>query len=555
MKIDLGELYKNKATLDSSVKNLKSTIQSARDYLQALADSEALQGKVKTAIDAKLKNHQIPLMTNYLTALSVLSKDYTTLLQTFKDTVGEKSNRAIIDTDALRDLKKPFSGIEQGLSVIQRETAAIYESIADIIELANPSTSKVIQDLHAAKQVLTDTESKMAAFNQLQSRSSFEEMMAAQTKELRQLSALQGLSYTDKEALKLYQSQKFLYEVADNVIKGNNQARQVQLQKELAAILKSQTPEGRKSQRDKAARKTFYARFTRRIDNMSLQELKQAFPYVNALIPQYAAFSFSVEQTKCSDYVIKRYWYLIKQQSVSERSTCFMEDYGKYISETGKNPFTGKPVLESERMMAKYYGTARGLTTLIGGTSSLISAYVGYQNYYGSPVYGVQTNFAGEKNILNDTNFNKKVTVKNDFGNYSTKIDNHVNVIEKTELPKWVADSFLDNEYRTVLTKENIIVYRTFGGSADAGGTFVTTNKATSRIDAKIDTALLPEWKNTRMYEARIIVPKNQRLNIGKVAPQIIEESGTILDGGGDQIMLPKEWPLDWIKEIRVVPN
>ncbi|MGT2820236.1 hypothetical protein [Streptococcus intermedius] len=72
MKIDLGELYKNKATLDSSVKNLKSTIQSARDYLQALADSEALQGKVKTAIDAKLKNHQIPLMTNYLTALSYL---------------------------------------------------------------------------------------------------------------------------------------------------------------------------------------------------------------------------------------------------------------------------------------------------------------------------------------------------------------------------------------------------------------------------------------------------------------------------------------------------
>lgn len=57
------------------------------------------------------------------------------------------------------------------------------------------------------------------------------------------------------------------------------------------------------------------------------------------------------------------------------------------------------------------------------------------------------------------------------------------------------------------------------------------------------------------MYEARIIVPKNQRLNIGKVAPQIIEESGTMLDGGGDQIMLPKEWPLDWIKEIRVVPN
>ena len=245
MKIDLGELYKNKAALDSSVKNVKSTIQSARDYLQALADSEALQGKVKTAIDAKLKNHQIPLMTNYLTALSVLSKDYTTLLQTFKDTVGETSNRAIIDTDALRDLKKPFSGIEQGLSVIRRETAAIYESIADIIELANPSTSKVIQDLHAAKQVLTDTESKMAAFNQLQSRSSFEEMMAAQTKELRQLSALQDLGYTNKKALSYYQRTDFVTSVAEAEKQSNSQVYRLALQNELAKKLKTSKYSGK----------------------------------------------------------------------------------------------------------------------------------------------------------------------------------------------------------------------------------------------------------------------------------------------------------------------
>ena len=245
MKIDLGELYKNKATLDSSVKNVKSTIQSARDYLQALADSEALQGKVKTAIDAKLKNHQIPLMTNYLTALSVLSKDYTTLLQTFKDTVGEKSNRAIIDTDALRDLKKPFSGIEQGLSVIQRDTAAIYESIADIIELANPSTSQVIQDLHAAKQVLTDTESKMAAFNQLQSRSSFEEMMTAQEKELKQLSALQDLGYTNKKALSYYQRTDFVTSVAEAEKKSNSQVYRLALQNELAKKLKTSKYSGK----------------------------------------------------------------------------------------------------------------------------------------------------------------------------------------------------------------------------------------------------------------------------------------------------------------------
>ncbi|EPC9930681.1 hypothetical protein [Listeria monocytogenes] len=75
-------------------------------------------------------------------------------------------------------------------------------------------------------------------------------------------------------------------------------------------------------------------------------------------------------------------------------------------------------------------------------------------------------------------------------------------------------------------------MYRVFGGNAKSTGSFVTTNKAISRIDAKIDMALLPEWKNTRMYEAEIIIPKGQQINIGKVAPQAIESTGTILKEG-----------------------
>lgn len=83
-------------------------------------------------------------------------------------------------------------------------------------------------------------------------------------------------------------------------------------------------------------------------------------------------------------------------------------------------------------------------------------------------------------------------------------------------------------------------MYRTFGGRADAGGGFATTTSATSRIQAEIDTALLPEWGNTRMYEAAIEVPKGQVLNIGKVAEQYTK-TGTKLVGQGDQILLPQD--------------
>lgn len=98
-------------------------------------------------------------------------------------------------------------------------------------------------------------------------------------------------------------------------------------------------------------------------------------------------------------------------------------------------------------------------------------------------------------------------------------------------------------------------MYRVFGGNAKSTGSFVTTDKAISRIDAKIDMALLPEWKNTRMYEAEIIIPKGQQINIGKVAPQAIESTGTILKGGVDQIVLPRNWSSDWIINIKSVPN
>lgn len=122
-------------------------------------------------------------------------------------------------------------------------------------------------------------------------------------------------------------------------------------------------------------------------------------------------------------------------------------------------------------------------------------------------------------------------------------------------MPDRIKESYTDGYYRTVETLEDVKVYRTFGGNADAGGGFETSSMTKSRIDTKIETALLPEWKNSRMYEAEIIIPKGQQLNIGKVAPQTIESTGTILSGGADQILMPQDWPLEWIYNIKIVPN
>ncbi|AJQ29643.1 hypothetical protein [Pelosinus fermentans] len=53
---------------------------------------------------------------------------------------------------------------------------------------------------------------------------------------------------------------------------------------------------------------------------------------------------------------------------------------------------------------------------------------------------------------------------------YLTRIEGKVKGIKKEDLAEGIAKSFTDGNYRTVVTNENVTLYRTFGGRADAGG-------------------------------------------------------------------------------------
>ena len=162
---------------------------------------------------------------------------------------------------------------------------------------------------------------------------------------------------------------------------------------------------------------------------------------------------------------------------------------------------------------------------------------------------------SGYKNFIEfESGLTKGVSKATDYGKYSTIIDDKVKVIDKVDLPEWIGESFTDGNYRTVVTEQNITFYRTYGGGAKVDGSFVTTTPAGNRINAKINTALVPEWKNSRQYEAVIEVPKGTTINIGRVEKQYTK-TGALLEGNGDQILLPQGWSSEWIKEIREVPS
>ena len=237
MKIDMGEVKRNQESLNASIKAMKSQLQSAQVSLAKLANNkESLEGTVRTAIDAKIKYHQLPLLQNYESALDIMSKDYDAFITTFQSEVGESDSNAIINTDYLSELSAIFPGITQALSYIQRDTSSTYSDIADIISLTDPSTSVITTALTEAKQILTDTTNKMSSFNELGTPGTFSEMMGQQNSELATLSSIQGPNYTAPNILRVYQNSDFVSKVKDNMAKDPAQYK-VQLQNELAKEL------------------------------------------------------------------------------------------------------------------------------------------------------------------------------------------------------------------------------------------------------------------------------------------------------------------------------
>ena len=346
-------------------------------------------------------------------------------------------------------------------------------------------------------------------------------------------------------------------------------------------------------------------KFKKRIDAMDQEALEEAYPELKTLISMahvnpYAQLFKSETERANYDYLLDRYFFLDSQKMLSWRDPAFQTKYDYYIIEEGIDPFTGKPATQEEINRAKDIKKVRAFTERLQLASSLYTSYVGYNQYYNKPyttfsdvfskVKGkvpffnrkpvipevnpkVDTNVKTisepaktydrerilrnieESKIARESSNFDQYLAKESLIKYPTLLDSKVKIVDKAKLPDWIGESFTDSNYRTVVTTEEVTLYRTFGGYSDAGGGFVTTTPASNRIQAKIDTALLPEWKNTRQYEAVIKIPKGVELNIGKVAPQTINSSGFILKGGADQVLLPNKWPLDWIVDIRIVPN
>ena len=136
-----------------------------------------------------------------------------------------------------------------------------------------------------------------------------------------------------------------------------------------------------------------------------------------------------------------------------------------------------------------------------------------------------------------------------EFKNKIKKID--LEIIDNKD----IVESFLNGEYKTFETLEDLTFYRVYGGGSEKDGNpkgeyvFLTPSEPKDRMTEKMDSALSNKWQgnfdgvlkvpNTREYYCEVYVPKGTHINIGKVAPQETL-GGQLLNGGGEQIIVKR---------------
>ena len=101
-------------------------------------------------------------------------------------------------------------------------------------------------------------------------------------------------------------------------------------------------------------------------------------------------------------------------------------------------------------------------------------------------------------------------------------------------LAKTTIDTFRGGSYTQAVTQEATTLYRAYGGSAGELGSYWSRTAPTGPLQARIDSALLPQWGNTAEKVSTMTIPKGTTIYEGFAAPQ-----GNLM-GGGSQIYIPR---------------
>ena len=139
--VDLEELHKAANKLNQEASRIETQLTDAKNSVNKIITSEALQGKTGQAIYQQLNNVDAAVLVGLADTSKVLASEFSSLLSSFHSSVGETSNSAVLDEDYLNQLKDNLNNFKNQHGAQEENISSIYASISDLISLSGPKSN------------------------------------------------------------------------------------------------------------------------------------------------------------------------------------------------------------------------------------------------------------------------------------------------------------------------------------------------------------------------------------------------------------------------------
>ena len=198
--VDLEELHKAANKLNQEASRIETQLTDAKNSVNKIITSEALQGKTGQAIYQQLNNVDAAVLVGLADTSKVLASEFSSLLSSFHSSIGETSNSAVLDEDYLNQLKDNLNNFKNQHGAQEENISSIYASISDLISLSGPK-SNYDADSDTASQLLSSTIDKVTSFDCSGTAPTSADLLAAIDTEVNQVSQTTDLPYTDSQYL------------------------------------------------------------------------------------------------------------------------------------------------------------------------------------------------------------------------------------------------------------------------------------------------------------------------------------------------------------------
>lgn len=210
--VDTAEMKKAVEEYQKLSKTAQSQLNTAKNAMNGIINSNALSGKVGQAISADINNNQnaviVGLKSSYLAVEMELRQAY----QDFKGTTGETSDSAVLSEEVLTKAKSDIDKMKQTYQEQVKSFQSVYSSISDLISLS-ASKSDFNQVADATKKYADEIIQKVNQFDSKQGNSANEDMIQSLSTQIKAAQKVGGLGYTDPRFLAFANSTA----LADNV--------------------------------------------------------------------------------------------------------------------------------------------------------------------------------------------------------------------------------------------------------------------------------------------------------------------------------------------------